>query len=416
MLQQRWLRIIPAALITYTIAYIDRVNISMALPSLSRDLHMDSTQAGNVAGIFFWGYLLLQIPGGYIADRWSAKRFISVLIASWGIVAVGCGLVQTWHQLWWMRLLLGITQGGVFSATLVLVSHWFPQRERARANALWMVCGPMALIISSPLSGWILDRWNWRVMLMAEGAFPFLWLAIWLLLIYDYPREAKWISAGEREHLETILGREGAKLEKVKPDATLRAMVRPQMVLLTSIYFLRMGAEIGFLMWLPSALGKTKGLSSVGVGGLMIFPFLVGIVAMLLNSWHSDKTGERRRHICMPFALGGIFLLAGVLMSGQWPILAFVLVCLTAIGTYGPLGPFWTIPTENLPRTVAATGMGVITAIGSLGGFFGPVAMGYLNKHNGNFRDGFALVGVTLLIISVMSLFIKSVRPTEARP
>ena len=147
----------------------------------------------------------------------------------------------------------------------------------------------------------------------------------------------------------------------------------------------------------------------------MIFPFLVGIVAMLLNSWHSDKTGERRGHICMPFALGGVFLLAGVLMSGQWPFLAFVLVCLTAIGTYGPLGPFWAIPTENLPRTVAATGMGLITAIGSLGGFFGPVAMGYLNKHNGNFRYGFALVGITLLVISVLSLFIKSVHPAEAR-
>jgi sugar phosphate permease len=408
--QQRWLRIIPAALITYTIAYIDRVNVSMALPSMSRDLRMDSVQAGNVAGIFFWGYLLLQIPGAQIANRWSAKRFISILLVAWGIAAVGCGLVQTWHELWAMRLLLGITQGGVFSATLVLVSHWFPRGERARANALWMICGPIALIISSPLSGWILDSWNWRVMLISEGALPFVWLGIFYLLIYDHPRDARWISAEERAHLEETLKLQSAELEHVNPEPTVKAIFRPQVLLLITIYFLRMSTEIGFLMWLPSVLGKAKRLSSVGVGGLATIPFIVAIVAMLANSWHSDRTGERRAHVAAPFALGGVFLLVGVLTSQNWPALAFVFVCLTTIGTYGPLGPFWAIPTETLPRNVAATTMGVITAIGSLGGFFGPVAIGYLNKYEGNFQHGFGLIGVTLLVVAALCLKINCAR------
>ena len=147
--------------------------------------------------------------------------------------------------------------------------------------------------------------------------------------------------------------------------------------MLVLIYFLRTSAEIGFLMWLPSALEKAKKLSSAGIGGLATFPFLVAIVAMLVNSWHSDKTGERRGHVALPFALGGIFLLFGVSLSHSWPVLAFVFVCLTSIGTYGPLGPFLAIPTETLSRDVAATTMGVITAVGSLGGFFSPVAIGY---------------------------------------
>ncbi|MGC2705694.1 MAG: MFS transporter, partial [Candidatus Acidiferrales bacterium] len=144
------------------------------------------------------------------------------------------------------------------------------------------------------------------------------------------------------------------------------------------------------------------------------FPFVVAIVAMLVNSWHSDKTGERRGHVAVPFALGGIFLLVGVALSQSSPVLAFVFVCLTSIGTYGPLGPFWAIPTEMLPRNVAATTMGVITAVGSLGGFFGPVAIGYLNKQEGNFQHGFGLIGVVLLVISVLCLRINSVREIMA--
>jgi sugar phosphate permease len=309
-----------------------------------------------------------------------------------------------------MRLLLGITQGGVFSATLVLISHWFPRGERARANALWMLCGPIALIISSPLSGWILDHWNWRVMLISEGALPFVWLAIFNMLIYDHPSDARWISAEERTYLEETLRLQNAELEHAHPEPTVKAIFRPQVLLLITIYFLRMSSEVGFLMWLPSVLQKSKSLSGAGVGGLATFPFIVAIVAMLANSWHSDRTGERRAHVAVPFALGGIFLLAGVLTSQNWPVLAFVFVCLTTIGTYGPLGPFWAIPTETLPRNVAATTMGVITAVGSLGGFFGPVAVGYLNKYEGNFQHGFGLIGVVLLIVAALCLRINCIR------
>jgi sugar phosphate permease len=185
-------------------------------------------------------------------------------------------------------------------------------------------------------------------------------------------------------------------------------------LLLIVIYFFRMSTEVGFLMWLPSALEKAKKLSSAGVGGLATFPFVVAIIAMLVNSWHSDKTGERRGHVALPFALGGMFLLIGVSLSQSLPVLAFVFVCLTTIGTYGPLGPFWAIPTETLSRDVAATTMGVITAVGSLGGFFGPVAIGYLNKYEGNFQHGFGLIGLVLLVVSGLCLKIKSVRESAA--
>src|SRR5258707_12874395 len=202
---QRWVRIIPVALVMYTIAFIDRTNISLALPRISRDLHLDPQQAGTVAGIFFWGYLALQIPGGHLAKHWSPKKFISVLLVAWALFAVGCGLARTYHELLVLRLLLGVAESGVFPATLILLSHWFSRAERARANALWLLCLPGAVILSSPFSGWMLDHWGWRIMLVAEGALPLVWLGIWIAFIQDHPAEARWLPPAERQSLHATL-------------------------------------------------------------------------------------------------------------------------------------------------------------------------------------------------------------------
>jgi MFS family permease len=408
--QQRWLRIIPVAFIMYTIAFIDRTNISLALPSLSRDLHMDSTQAGDAAGIFFWGYLLLQIPGGYLAHRWSAKRFVSILLVAWGACAVACGLVRTGREFWVMRFLLGIAEGGVWPATLVLLSHWFPRAERARANAFWMLCLPVAVTVSSPLSGWILGRWNWRVLLVAEGALPFLWLLVWVWFINDHPPQARWISGAEREYLQTTLQHEAAQLEPVSPEPYLRALLRPQVLVMVCIYFLLNSGSYGYLFWLPSALEGAKKLSNLLVGVLFAIPYVVTGVAMVLNSQHSDRSRERRRHVAAALAWGGAFLLAAILTSQHSFLLSFIFICLAGAGPYAALGPFWAIPTETLPRAVAASAMGMVNAIGNLGGYFGPLMVGYLNQRTGNFLYGFGLLSLGLLVSSMLTFLLHPAR------
>src|SRR5467141_1709355 len=228
----RWTRIIPVALIMYTIAFIDRTNISLALPRISHELNLDPQQAGTVAGIFFWGYLALQIPGGHLAKHWSPKKFISVLLIAWSLFAVGCGLAHTYRELLVLRLLLGVAESGVFPATLILLSHWFSRAERARANALWLLCLPGAVILSSPFSGWMLDHWGWRIMLVAEGALPLVWLGIWIAFIQDHPREASWLPESERNSLEDTLRRESAELVGSEKIPYLHALLRPPVFLL----------------------------------------------------------------------------------------------------------------------------------------------------------------------------------------
>jgi sugar phosphate permease len=403
----RWTRIIPVALVMYTIAFIDRTNISLALPRVSHDLHLDPQQAGTVAGIFFWGYLALQIPGGHLAKHWSPKKFISVLLIAWSLFAVGCGLARTYHELLLLRLLLGVAESGVFPATLILLSHWFSRAERARANAMWLLCLPGAVILSSPFSGWMLDHAGWRVMLVAEGALPLAWLAIWLAFIQDHPEEARWLPQAERESLVAKLRAESAELERSENIPYLRALMRPQVLVLAAIYFCFVSGQMGLLFWLPTATEKFKKLSSLHTGIVYTFPFIIGAIALLVVARHSDKTDERRKHASAAMLLGGLFILLAVAAIPYSPLLAFAFITLSGIGAYAPMGPFWAIPTETLPAKTVGSVMGFVNAIGNLGAYFAPLIVGYLNKTTGNFVSGFAYLGAITVVGGALCLLLR---------
>lgn len=421
MTHRRWLRIIPVAFIMYTISYIDRTNISLALEPMKAALGMDSEYAGLASGIFFFGYVSLQIPGGYLAHRWSAKRLIGIFLVFWGVCAVGGGLVQTPRQFLVMRFLLGVAESAVYPATLVLLSNWFPRAERARANALWMLCQPLSVAISSPLSGWILDAWkssswaattglaNWRAMLILEGALPFAWLPIWLCFIADHPRQARWISAEERDYVDATLGREASELEPVRPASFWSALLRPQVLVMVVIYFFQNCGAYGCMFWLPSALKNNNqlDLSNTIIGVLFAVPYVLSGAAMVLNARHSDRTRERRGHVAAALGWGGFFLVAAVLSYPYSLWLWYACVCLAITGPFSSLAPFWAIPTETLPRSVAGPAMGLINAMGNLGGFAGPFVVGYLNKTTGNFTFAFALLGFGLMLGAALTAFIK---------
>jgi sugar phosphate permease len=412
--QERWLRIIPIALLMYTISFVNRTNISLALPAISHDLHLNPDQAGQVAGVFFWGYLLLQIPGGYIAERWSAKWLVSLCLAAWGLCAIGCGLAQSWHQLMLMRLLLGGAEGSVYPATLVLLSHWFPRGERARANGFWNLCLPLAVVFSSPLSGWILDQWNWRVMLIASGVVPFVWLVLWIAFIEDSPGKAKWISPAERDYLERTLADERETRLPAGRESYLRTLLQPQVLIMVAIYFCFIFGSIGMLFWLPSVLARAGRGSNLLISVLYIVPFVVGAIAMVVNSLHSDKKRERRIHVSVPLIGGGVFLLAAVAASGSSAMIAYLFLCLAGMGLFGPLGPFWAIPSETLPKKTAGSAIGLINAVGSLGGYFGPLAVGYLDKQTGSFQAAFCMLALALLAAGAMPFLLDRAPPGVA--
>jgi MFS family permease len=407
----RWTRIIPVALIMYTIAFIDRTNISLALPHISHDLHLDPQQAGTVAGIFFWGYLALQIPGGHLAKHWSPKKFIAVLLVAWSLFAIGCGFARTYHELLLLRLLLGVAESGVFPATLILLSHWFSRTERARANAMWLLCLPGAVILASPFSGWMLDHWGWRAMLIAEGTLPLVWLAIWLAFIQDHPADARWLLQTERDSLVATLSAESATLERSENVPYFRALLRSQVLVLSAVYFCFVSGQMGLLFWLPSATEHFKKLSSLHAGIMYTFPFIFGALTLLVVARRSDQTGERRKYVAATMALGGSFILLAVAVIPHSLLFALGFIILSGVGAYGPMAPFWAIPTETLPAKTVGFVMGFVNAVGNLGAYFAPLIVGHLNKTTGNFLSGFAYLGAITVVGAALCLFLDDNSP-----
>jgi MFS family permease len=410
MTAQRWWRIIPVALIMYTISYIDRTNIALALdPKLStmmKDLMMDDRMKGQAAGIFFLGYVLLQIPGGHLANRWSAKKLVSIFLVLWGVCAVGCGLVKTYTQFEVMRFFLGVAESGVFPATLVLLTNWFPRAERARANAYWNLCMPLAVAGSAPLTGWLIGRAGWQWMLIIEGALPFIWLPIWWYYISDHPAEAKWISQEEREYLQKTLAAEAASLEPAKGASVWQTVLKPTVFILMGIYFLQNCAAYGCNTFLSEAL-KSGGQNFTGfqTGVLFAIPYIVTAFVMILNSWHSDKTQERRGHVAAVYTMSGLALIASVLVSKYSFWTSYALLCLAIPGPFSSLAPFWSIPAEIFPKRSLGIVMGLVNAIGNIGGYYGNSVVGILKKQTGGITVPFIVLGVALLV-AAMACFI----------
>lgn len=416
--QERWLRIIPVALIMYTISYIDRTNVALALdPKLSGMmdyLGMDDKIKGNAVGIFFFGYLVLQIPSGYLASRWSAKKLVSIFLIFWGACAVGCGLVTNVTQFKVMRFLLGVAESGVFPATLVLLANWFPRTERARANAYWNLCQPLAVAGAAPVTGALLGVWGWRWALILEGALPFVWLPIWWYFISDHPREAKWISKEEREYLETTLAREASSLEPVKKAPLWQALIQPAVFVMVPIYFLQNCAAYGCNTFLSEALkGQGKNFSPLMTGILYAIPYLVAAVVMILNSRHSDKTQERRGHVAFVYGLAGACLIASVLISRYSFWLSYGFLCFAIQGPFAGLAPFWAIPAETLPRAAVGTVMGLVNAIGNVGGWAGNYTFGLLKKETGGITVPFSVLGAGLLVAAALCFLLPKSKRQE---
>ena len=436
MKQQRWLHIIPVALLMYTISYIDRTNVSLALdPSISKmmkDLWMDDKMKGEAAGIFFFGYLLLQMPGGLWASRWSARKLISLCLVAWGVCAIGCGLTQSFRQFEVMRFFLGVAESAVFPATLVLLANWFPRAERARANNGWLLCQPLAVAGSAPITGWLLGMYGWRMMLMFEGLLPFVFLPVWWFCIRDHPREAKWISDEEKNYLETTLQKESEDREPPQRISMLARLAHPSVFVMVALYFLHNCAAYGSMTFFTNSL-KGQGFSPLQYGILFAVPYAVTAVVMVINSWHSDKTGERRGHVAAVYLMSGVSLILSVFFSSQLWIsyaelqlqmgyphhaffqffvsnhfwISYVLLCLAIPGPFAAMAPFWAIPGETLPRSVMGVVMGLVNAFGNLGGFVGPYIVGWLAKvNNHSTAAGFTALGIGMLGCAVLAFLL----------
>ncbi|WP_321931078.1 MFS transporter [Paraburkholderia guartelaensis] len=404
--RRRWVRVIVPLLLACIISYMDRVNIAFAMPGgMNADLGLSASMAGLAGGIFFFGYLFLQIPGGRRAALGSGKKFIAWSLLSWAILSGLTGFVtQTWELLT-LRFLLGVAEGGMLPVVLTMVSHWFPDRERGRANAMVIMFVPLAGLITAPLSGFVLAAYDWRHLFYCTSALSLLFLGVWLLFADDGPETARWVSPREKAYiLDALRTEHERKAAAGAPTVTsLAALLRtPTIWLLIAINFCYQAGIYGYTMWLPTLLKDLTHTGMGKVGLLAMIPYLAMVIGMFATSYLSDRSGKRRLFVLLPL-VGFAGCLALSVLTHATMAISFVFLIGCGFFLQAAAGVFWAIPPKLCSVEAAGSARGLINALGNLGGFCGPYAVGVLTQHVSSAAGVYSLA-VVLAVSGLLAL------------
>lgn len=403
-------RILPFLFLLYISNYVDRTSIAYAALGMTADLGLSDRVLGLAAGLFFIGYVALQVPGAVLVERWSARRAIGAVMVAWGCCTALTGMVHTAGQLYWARLLLGAAEAAFFPGVIVYLSHWFTRADRARATGYFMAAIPVSQALASPLAGWIVGHSfggvaGWRWLFILEGLPAVLLGVIAYCFLPDLPREAHWLSPTQREWLEKELLAETEPVDVTPLRSAVGLALRSRVILLLAVAaFFNYCVSYGFYFWFPTMLKREFGLTDTLVGLLGTIPYIAVFLAVLVNGWHSDRHMERRWHSaipCLAAVIGALCLMTHHL-SLPVAILFFTMIALSA--AFYPA--FWAMPTTLLRGSAAAVAVGFINGIASLAGFAAPYLLGYLSTRTESFNAGMAATAATgviafLLLLSV---------------
>jgi MFS transporter, ACS family, tartrate transporter len=403
-------RLLPFLFLLYIIAFLDRINVSFAGLDMTRELGFSDRVFGLGSGIFFAGYVLLEIPGTLLVELWSARKWIARIMITWGLVGSLAGLIHTAHEFYWARFFLGVAEAGFFPGVVVYLTHWYREQDRARAMAMFMSAIPIAQVIGAPISGALLQiHWlgysGWRWLLVLEGVPAVIAGFAALFYLTDRPREARWLPDDERAWITDELERESRSKQGAR-TSLWRLFQNRDVILLTAVYFLGACAQYGFSFWLPKMIQRLSGFSSFEVAMIAALPFLASWPVMLLLSWSSDRTGERRWHTAAAY-LALAAGLAGGIWSGRSVPLGILMFSLAGIGISARLPAFWALPASLLGGATAAASVGAINCIGNLGGFVGPYLLGALSSATGGYSTGIWYLAGASALAAVLILLVR---------
>ena len=399
-------RLIPFMVALYTVSFLDRVNVGFAALTMNKDLGFTPEIYGWGAGIFFFGYFLFEIPSNVILTHVGARRWICRIMASWGVISAANAFVQGPTSFYVLRFLLGLAEAGFAPGMIFYLSLWFPARLRARYAATYFLAIPLTNVIGAPVSGLILGTdgflglhgWQWLFVL---EALPALVLAVVVFFFLpDGPADARWLDDRERERIAGELSLERAAANEHIHDVW-SALADSRVILLAAIYFGIVVGLYGIGYWLPQMV-QAMGFSNFAIVVLVALPYAAAGIAQYLWGRHSDNSGERVWHVALPAALSAFaFALSAALQS---PALVLVALAIAAIGICSTLAPFWAMPPQFLSGKGAAAGIAAINAVGNLGGFIGPYAVGWALQETGNYSGGMMILAGFLLAAAALVL------------
>jgi MFS transporter, ACS family, tartrate transporter len=388
-------RFVPLLVLSFVFCFINRINVGFAALTMSRDLGFTATVFGIGAGIFFVGYCMLEVPSNMMLVRVGARWWIARIMFSWGIVATATAFVWNAASFYAVRVLLGIAEAGFFPGVILFLTYWVPARYRARVMSWFMVSMPLASVIGSPTSGYLMSLdglfglRGWQLLYIADGLPSVVLAFVVLFVLRDSPAKAEWLSAEERLWLEQELLHERQQNSVASPHGLFNILRDPRIVLLSAAYFGLVGSNFALNFYLPQIVhGFSLGLRQTGL--LAAIPFVVAVVGMIYWGRSSDAHGERTLHLLVPMVLAVIGL-AGSTWSGV-PAVKLALLCLAALGVFSALPVYWaSLPSLLSPASAAIT-FAAVNSIGNLAGFAAPYVVGVVKDATGSFNGGLQLI------------------------
>ena len=412
-------RLVPLLMALYFVNYLDRTNLGIAKAEVSADLQLSATMFGLASGIFFIGYVLVEVPSNLALARFGARRWLARIAVSWGIVAVALGFAPNATTLLVLRFLLGVAEAGLFPGVVFYLSQWFPAAHRARMVGVFMLAIPIASALGTPLAAWLIQAGHgvafglagWRFMMICVGLPAVILGVICWFYLTDRPQDAHWLTAAQRRWLVDTLAEEHRATAARHHYPLRRTLTSPRVWALALVYFGIVYGLYALAFFLPSIIAgvnQTFGvrLSLIQVGLITAVPYLFAAAAMFFWSRHADRSREYVWHVALPLILGGLTIPVALYL--RHPVAVMVPVTFAAIGIYSALPVFWALPSKFLTGAAAAGGIGLINSLGNLGGFAAPYTTGALADLTGSNRSGMWVIGVVMTACAVLVVALRA--------
>src|SRR6202789_2939977 len=396
-----YLRLLPFAVLSYFLAYIDRINGSFAALTMRGDLDLSATVYGFAVGTFYWGYFIFEVPSNIIMEKVGARIWIARIMITWGILAAATAAVTGSTSFAAVRFLLGLAEAGFFPGIVLYFTYWFPTYHHARIVSGFLIGLPIAVAAGAPVSTGLLELngllglKGWQIMYIAEGIPTVLIGLLTFFVLTDRPEQAKFLTAEEKTWLTAKLATERAAKEAVRKFSIWQGMFDLKVLLLALNYFGIVVASLGVLFFVPQIIKSIGVSSNMAVGWLTMIPYICGGVGLVSWGLVSDRMKERRWNLLGACAVSTIgLIIAGMTMGTGWSMVG---LSIATFGFYGSKGPFWSMPPMFMTGTAAAASIAWINSIGNLGGFFGPWYVGVIKDLTNSYAGG--LYGLAFLCV-----------------
>lgn len=414
-----YIRVLGPLFVASVLAYIDRVNISFAMLKMNADLNFAPEIYGMGAGVFFMGYVLFEVPGAILAEKWSPTKWIARIMFTWGLVSMLMAFMTTSWQFYILRFLLGACEASLYPVIYAcMVPRWFTTEGKGKAISLFLTSLPISAMIGGPLAGFLIEHEffafrGWQFLFLIEGGFTMVYGFVVLIFLKDSPEDVHWLTNEEKAYLTSTIRMETSSKVKEKHYSLLQGLTDPKVLFLGLIYFCWIVGFWGFNFWLPKSIERVTGANASTVGLLSLIPVTLALLALIFVGHSSCKHGETKKHVGIPLMIGGAGFLMAALVDG--PVASIAAFTFISIGVYSPMGVWWSIPTSFLTGLAAAGATGLINSIGNLGGFVGPNIVGYFKLVTGIQNDSavFFVFAFTLFLSSILILSLKIKEPTR---